>query len=485
MKALKITIAAAIFILLLIVEYYVFFTDSYIARFFISFNYLLFAVLVVIVSIVLLLVYGPLRKKLRRRHDYNFHVKTYSPMGTFGRIFYTVLIGIGVFFVVRFFVWWVEPQHVATNWLNHINSDFFVINIILFILLSFVTFFVLLLDMGTWFTTWFMKRPYYSEPAEGLRVAFVTCFVPGKEPLEMLEESLIAMRDCDYAHDTWVLDEGNRDEVKELCVKLGVFHFSRHGIEAFNQQYGNFRAKTKAGNLNSWRVTHEDKYDFIAQVDMDHVPHKDYLTKQLGYFKDARVGYVGIPQYYKNMENWIARGASEQTHFFYGPLQQGFYGSNMPFLIGTSHIYRAKAIQDFGGYCATIAEDFITGMHFASHGWKGVYVPEILAEGLGPENWTDYLNQQMRWSYGLFEILFKHSYKHISKLSLKTGINLGYSMLFYFTGFATFLGLILTLLYLFTGINSANIVFTQWLEFALPAYLWVVVIHLYLHRYYI
>jgi hypothetical protein len=74
------------------------------------------------------------------------------------------------------------------------------------------------------------------------------------------------------------------------------------------------------------------------------------------------------------------------------------------------------------------AEDYLTGVYFFSNGWKGVYLPQVVAEGHGPVNWVGYFNQQTRWSYGLFEILFKHSYKHFFKLTLKQKINIFYLM---------------------------------------------------------
>ena len=39
----------------------------------------------------------------------------------------------------------------------------------------------------------------------------------------------------------------------------------------------------------------------------------------------------------------------------------------------------------------------LTLMYRASR-WHGVYVPQILALGLTPVNWYDYLRQQVRWS---------------------------------------------------------------------------------------
>ncbi len=421
----------------------------------------------------------------RKNKSNSFEVKNYSPMTRVEKVFYLILITVGLFTTIRYLVWWFNPQHLPNNWFHDSFNYSFIFDYLLFGFLSFVVFIGLFLRVGTWFTTWFMRRPRHEDPPEGLRVAFLTCYVPGDEPLEMLEETLAAMRDADYKHDTWVLDEGNTDEVKLICKKLGINYFSRKGLEHYNQNQGWFKKKTKAGNLNSWRNEYEHLYDIVAQVDMDHLPYRNYLTKQLGYFKDPKVGFVGAPQVYKNTNNWIARGASEQTHFYYGPMQQGFYGANMPFLIGTTHVYRVEAMKNFGGYIPTIAEDYLTGVYFFSNGWKGVYLPQVVAEGHGPVNWVGYFNQQTRWSYGLFEILFKHSYKHFFKLTLKQKINIFYSQLFYFTGLSTFFGVILIFLYLAFGITSANMKFNEWISYSFPAYLSGMMIMVYLHKYYI
>lgn len=422
------------------------------------------------------------RSLIHEKTTLSIPVLNNSPMSNVEKSIYLALLFLGTFFFVRYFVWWIQPQHIPSNTFPH----FFIhINTFIFIVLTFVMFFGSFLKIGTWLTILFMKRPKHVHPTAGIKTAFVTCYVPGKEPLSMLRETVLAMRDADYPHDTWVLDEGNELEVKQLCKELGILHFSRNGKVKYNQKTGHFKAKTKAGNLNAWRDTYEHYYDVVAQVDMDHKPHKDYLTKQLGYFSDPKVGYVVTPQIYKNTGNWIARGAAEQTHYYYGPLQQGLYGAHMPYLIGTTHLYRVTAMKGFGGYAPSIAEDFLTSMHFSSSGWKGVYVPEILAEGDGPTSWTDYFNQQMRWSYGLYDILFKHTHKHVRALTNKQKVNLYLSSLFYFSGIASFIGFILTSLYLAFGINAANMSVGEWFYYAIPAYGGSILIVLFLHRFYI
>lgn len=409
-------------------------------------------------------------------------VVNYSPMSITDRIIYSGLILFGIFTLLRYAAWWFQPSHIPGNWLD---SPFHFIDLIIFSVLSFVVFFSTFLRIGAWITIWFIKRPYHIKAPTGFRVAFLTCYVPGKEPIEMLKKTLIAMKTADYQHDTWVLDEGNDQEVIDLCKELGVGHFSRKNKPQYNMDIGHFRAKTKAGNLNSWRSEFEENYDIVAQIDMDHVPHKDYLTKQVGFFTDSKVGYVIIPQIYTNTKNWVARGASEQTHFYYGPLQQGLYGAHMPFLIGTTHLYRVSAMKAFGGYAPTIAEDYLTSMHFSSNGWRGVYLPEALAEGQGPTTWSDYFNQQMRWSYGLYEILLKHTHKHFFKLKPLQQLNMFFSQLFYFSGLATFFGFILTVLYLGFGIVPSNMDVIGWVTHAIPAYLSGTLILFFLHRFYI
>ena len=64
-------------------------------------------------------------------------------------------------------------------------------------------------------------------PAPGLRVAFITTFVPERRADQPAHQSLPAMLEADYPHDTWVLDEGGDPEVRDLCERMGVRYFSR------------------------------------------------------------------------------------------------------------------------------------------------------------------------------------------------------------------------------------------------------------------
>ncbi|HSX19314.1 MAG TPA: glycosyltransferase family 2 protein [Candidatus Saccharimonadales bacterium] len=364
-----------------------------------------------------------------------------------------------------FALFWFSSAHIPHNF----TGIFHFFDIFLFSLLSYVVWYQITNEIFFWDNILAMKKPVHIEPKPGLRVAFITAFVPSKEPVEILKKTLKAMVSAHYRHDTWVLDEGDSEEVKMLCRKLGVKHFTRKGIFKYNQKQGIYKMKTKAGNYNSWFDRHSKKYDVVAQLDMDFVPSRDFLLKTLGYFRDKEVAFVGSPQIYGNHnESWIAKGAAQQAFNFHGPIQKGLYGKGMPLFIGSNHTIRVKAHSDIKGYAGHIVEDHLTGMKFYAKRWKSVYLPEILAIGEGPSTWDAYFSQQMRWAYGLFHILFTQSPRLITKMKINHALNYLWLQQYYFYGLGQIIGILLLSLYFFFGINATSMVFSDLLVLYVP-----------------
>jgi cellulose synthase (UDP-forming) len=255
------------------------------------------------------------------------------------------------------------------------------------------------------------KRPPKRIAPKGLKVAVISLCVPSTESLDIIEKQFKAMASITYPHDSWILDEGNSKAVKRLAKRYGVKHFSRKGIKKYNQFLPPFKAKTKAGNVNAWlEHVKRRKYEFFVQFDIDHLAKPHYLNKTLGYFRDAEVAWVQAPSVYKNLTHWTVRGAAEQELVLQGPLQMGFYGhSQTPFIIGSHCTYRMDAIREIGGFQPTRAEDHLDTVVLASKGYRGVFLPEIIAEGDGPETLTTYLAQQFAWAYSMFQVLLLHT----------------------------------------------------------------------------
>lgn len=111
------------------------------------------------------------------------------------------------------------------------------------------------------------------------------------EPPEVLLPTIAASVALEPAHETWVLDDGRRDEVRALADRLGARYLAR----ADNRN-------AKAGNLNHALRTIDA--DIIAVLDADHVPTARFLTATLPYFADERIAFVQTPQDFYNEDSF-------------------------------------------------------------------------------------------------------------------------------------------------------------------------------------
>jgi cellulose synthase (UDP-forming) len=311
-----------------------------------------------------------------------------------------------------FWSWWLQRQHVG--------------NVVLYVLMSVSLFYSssLLPSMYALFLG-HMRHPLYmpADLAEGNgvvgRVAVISLTVPGSESIEIVRQQLAAMSGIRYPHDSWILvDKEHSPEIEMLAKRMGVRYFSRHDVArwgaaqvaAWNQPEAPFKAKTKAGNVNSWLDAYSTRYTHFTQFDIDHLPNRFYLDRVLGYFLDRRVKWVQAPSVYGNHATWTARGSSEQEFGLQGPLQMGFFGfSRTPFIIGSHCTYDMEAIRGIGGFQPTRAEDHLDTVCLAAKGYQGVFVPEVIAVGGGPETFETYLSQQFAWAYSMIEVLLFHT----------------------------------------------------------------------------
>ena len=112
---------------------------------------------------------------------------------------------------------------------------------------------LLLFFMQVWDTTEVQEQA----PLEDVTVdVFVPTF---NEDVAILRGTLQACLAMDYPHRTFLLDDGKREEVRQLCEELGVHYITRDN---------NLHAK--AGNLN--HALDQTDGEFIAILDADHVP---------------------------------------------------------------------------------------------------------------------------------------------------------------------------------------------------------------------
>lgn len=368
--------------------------------------------------------------------------------------------------------WLLQPEHWTRR--DHPAYDFLpVLDTVMLVSIGLIEFFRCMNVLSNAHATLVARDPVPVVPEVGTRVAFLTSFVPGKEPLEMVTNTLeaaVRLRHRGVLH-VWLLDEGDDPAVKEVCARLGVHHFSRKGVERWNRPTGPYRARTKHGNYNSWLEEHGSGYDFFASVDTDHVPLPNYLERMLGYFRDPDVGFVIGPQVYGNYDTFVTKAAESQQFLFHALIQRAGNRYGAPMFVGTSNAVRISAIKQIGGLYDSITEDMATGfeMHRAKNpatgrGWRSVYTPDVLAVGEGPNAWTDFFTQQMRWSRGTYETIIKQYWKGF--FSLPPGKLFNYTMMIVFYPMSALNWILAALsctLFLGLGASGVNIDPTVWL----------------------
>ena len=344
----------------------------------------------------------------------------------------------------------------------------------------------ILLHQMLWFSLLLMRKPKPMTPKKGRKVAVVTTFVPEAEPFSMLEQTLKALVNLDYTHDTWVLDEGDTDEVKTLCHQLGANHFSRKQLPHYHTSNGTFQTRSKHGNYNAWLYERGfDNYEILVNFDPDHVPKKEFLLQVLGYFNIPTIGYVQAAQvYYNQPASFIARGAAEETYEYYSVTQMAYHGLGHPIVIGCHTAQRLTALKEVGGFAAHNADDLLITLKYRANGWDGVYIPKIMAKGITPVDWQGYLKQQLRWSHSVLDIKMRVYPKLVSKLRHIEKIAALLHGLYYLRGLES---LFITCLFAFmlaTGTTPAFVKYSTFKELALLGFI-LGAVNLYKQRFFL
>ncbi|MET7681157.1 cellulose synthase catalytic subunit [Streptomyces sp. NPDC005423] len=317
------------------------------------------------------------------------------------------------------------------------------------------------------------RDPVPVVPQPGTRVAFLTTYVPGKEPLSMVRATLEGATRITHTGplDVWLLDEGDDEQARALCAELGVRHFTRHGVPEWNRPKGVHKARTKHGNYNAWIAQHGGGYDFFASVDTDHVPLPNFLERMMGYFRDPDVAFVVGPQVYGNYHNPVTKAAESQQFLFHALIQRAGNRYRAPMFVGTNNVVRITALRQIGGLYDSITEDMATGFELHRHRnpasgrhWRSVYTPDVLAVGEGPASWTDFFTQQLRWSRGTYETLIKQYWK--APFTMPPGRLFSYTMMLVYypmTAVNWLLGILSCFLFLWFGASGTQVAASVWL----------------------
>lgn len=374
---------------------------------------------------------------------------------TISRFSLLILVVAGVISIALFFNWWFRPGHMAS--------------IPLFVLLSLIMWYGIVRIIVVWINYLGIKKPERIEPEKELKVAIFTTSSLG-EPLSMFDKTLEACANITYPHTTYLLDDTQDPLFKAMAEKHGAIWLELVGLPG-----------AKAGKINKAMQMVDE--DFILILDPDHIPFPNFLNEVLGYFKDEKVGFVQVSQaYYNQYRSFTARGAAEQTYAFYGPIMMGMYGFGTSVAIGANCTFRKKALESIDGHGIGLAEDLITAIRLHAAGWKSVFRPVVVSRGLVPEDFGSFCKQQLKWSRGVFEVLFSEWPRLFKKLTGWQRLSYFTISTYYLVGVNTFLFIAIPFLYFWAGWLPANMDFGEFLINGFPVVAIAILIYLYVQR---
>ena len=276
------------------------------------------------------------------------------------------------------------------------------------------------------FITWRLTIRTPPPPQENLSV---DVFIPTiNETVSLVRKTLLAARNLDYPHVTWLLDDGRRPEMEALAKELGCRYLTRPD-----------NRDAKAGNLNNALL--HSKGDFVVIFDADHAPKRDFITKTLGYFRDQSVAFVQTPQDFYNLDSFQhhrkrhGAAAWHEQSVFFRVIQRGKDYWNAAFFCGSCATMRRSALDAIGGFAVgTVTEDLHTSLKLHKKGYRSVYHPESLAFGLAPYGVAPFLKQRIRWGQGAMQVWRKEGVFFCRGLTFPQRINYLASSITYFDG---------------------------------------------------
>ena len=341
------------------------------------------------------------------------------------------------------------------------------------------------------------------------------------EDVELVRLSIIDARKMEYPFDIniniYVLDDGNRLEMKKIAEEEGVSYIAREHNIGF-----------KAGNLAN--AIHHTYGDFIVICDADTRLFPGFLAKTLGFFCNPLVAWVQTPQWFydihpgvppsrigekifgrigKNVGLFLEKTLKidkvmedpfyNNSQTFYDLILRRRNAKNASFCCGAASIHRREALYEvaveyyisslksnkisediecnynvkeiFSPFKFHISEDIYTSLLI--HGakkkkWQSILYPEVLSKMLSTQDFKSRCKQLYRYATGTLDMAFKEL--PFSKLNMTFG-----QKILYFSTIYSYIGavwhlifLVSPIIYLFTEIAPVGTSYQEFLKHLVP-----------------
>ncbi|HEV3084862.1 MAG TPA: glycosyltransferase [Gemmataceae bacterium] len=229
---------------------------------------------------------------------------------------------------------------------------------------------------------------------------FITTY---NEGLDVVERTIVAALALDYPnYKVWVLDDGDRDWLRDFCEAKGAGYLRRSE-----------HRHAKAGNINhALSVT---SAELFVVLDADFAPFHNFLYRTVGFFRDPRIAILQTPQHFFNpdpiqLNLGISATWPDDQRLFFDVILPARDAWDCAWCCGSCSVQRREAIVAVGGVPTdSITEDLLSTLVLLRKGYITRYLNERLSMGLAPENLEGYFRQRERWCRGNLQTVFLKS----------------------------------------------------------------------------
>jgi len=235
----------------------------------------------------------------------------------------------------------------------------------------------------------------------GSSYPIVTIQLPVFNELYVVERLIDNICALDYPSDKLqiqVLDDSTDETLDLTQKKVDEYQDKGFDIQLIHRKD---RTGYKAGALANGMKT--ARGEFIAIFDADFMPNKDFLLRTLPYFADSKVGVVQTRWEHLNRDySLITKLQAFQLNVHFTIEQSGRQAADYLLQFnGTAGVWRAKAIEDAGGWEAdTLTEDLDLSYRAQLKGWSIKYLEDVGSPAELPAEMNGLKSQQFRWMKG-------------------------------------------------------------------------------------
>ncbi|MCL1123639.1 UDP-forming cellulose synthase catalytic subunit [Shewanella surugensis] len=260
----------------------------------------------------------------------------------------------------------------------------------------------IILILGYFQNMWPLNRKPEPLPVDPKDWPVIDIMIPTlNEECHIIKTTIYALLGIDWPKNKlniYILDDGNREDIKQFSKEVGVHYLARPTHEG-----------AKAGNIN-YALARSDA-DFVAVFDCDHIPTRAFFQLTMGIFlNDPKLALLQTAHHFfspdpfeRNLANF--GHVPNESSLFYGLTQDGNDLWNSAFFCGSCAILRRKPLEEVGGVAVeTVTEDAHTSLKMHRLGYRSAYLKQPISAGLATETLSAHVAQRIRWARGMAQI---------------------------------------------------------------------------------